>query len=298
MSPSWIDHLAPPAGAALAAAACLFVAAVAPPWGPARGEAPRIVALGGSVAEAVVSLGHGASLVGVDASGGAVPGLDPALPRLGYHKQLSAEGLLSLGPTFVIGAADSGPPAALDQVRAAGVPVALVEESATVEGAARRLEEVGAALGMDATAAADRLRAEAVAASQRARQGRAPRVLFLYARGGGHLVVAGTDTAADAIITLAGGVNAVQGYPGYRPLTPEAAVAAAPEVVLVTDNGLASLGGAAGLWTQPGLALTPAGQAGRLVAVEDLLLLGFGPRLPLAIETLGQALDQIAGAQP
>lgn len=98
--------------------------------------------------------------------------------------------------------------------------------------------------------------------------------------------VSGTGTSADAIIALAGGKNAVQGYESYKPLTAEGAVEAAPDVILVTTRGLASSGGVEGLLKQPGLELTPAGQAGRVVAMDDLYLLGFGPRLGEAVRDL------------
>ena len=101
---------------------------------------------------------------------------------------------------------------------------------------------------------------------------------------------AGAATAADAMITLAGGHNAVSGYENYRPLTAEAAVAAAPDVILTLDRGLASVGGVEKLLEQPGLSLTPAGKAKRVLAFDDLYLLGFGPRTGAALADLAKAL--------
>jgi iron complex transport system substrate-binding protein len=102
--------------------------------------------------------------------------------------------------------------------------------------------------------------------------------------------VAGRETGADTIIELAGGVNAVQGYAGYKPLTSEAVIAAAPDVILLLDKGLESIGGSAALWELPGLALSPAGRQRRVISLDGLLLLGFGPRLGQAAMTLQQAL--------
>ena len=113
-----------------------------------------------------------------------------------------------------------------------------------------------------------------------------PKVLFLYARGQGALQVSGRGTAAEAMVTLAGGVSAVTGYEGYTPLTPEAAIAAAPDVLLMPARGLDSVGGIDGLLKAPGVALTPAGQERRIVAMDDLYLLGFGPRLGQAVRDL------------
>lgn len=117
-----------------------------------------------------------------------------------------------------------------------------------------------------------------------------PRVLFIYARGAGTLNVSGTGTPADEMIRLAGGINAISLYEGFKPLTAEAAIAAAPDVFLLPQRGLSSLGGVEGLLALPGLALTPAGRARRVAALEDLYLLGFGPRTGRAVGDLARLL--------
>jgi iron complex transport system substrate-binding protein len=130
----------------------------------------------------------------------------------------------------------------------------------------------------------------AAAGAERASAGGAPKVLFVYARGAGTLMVAGRATPADAMIRLAGGRNAVEDFDGFKPLTAEAVVAAAPDVVLMLSRGVESLGGPAAIWTQPGMAQTPAAAQQRLVVMDDLYLLGFGPRLADAVRDLGRQL--------
>jgi iron complex transport system substrate-binding protein len=111
-------------------------------------------------------------------------------------------------------------------------------------------------------------------------------VLFVLAHAGGQLRVAGEGTGADAMLALAGVRNAFAGMHGYKPLTAEAALQAAPDIILCTDQGLQAQGGADGLLKAPGLALTPAGRTRRVASMEALLLLGFGPRLPQAVAEL------------
>jgi iron complex transport system substrate-binding protein len=120
--------------------------------------------------------------------------------------------------------------------------------------------------------------------------GRRPRVLFLYARGPRLLLVFGRESAGDEMLRLAGAENAVRGITGAKPLTPEAVVGAEPDVILVPARGLASIGGVDGVLALPGLAQTPAGRARRVVPIDDALILGFGPRLPEAVETLARAV--------
>jgi iron complex transport system substrate-binding protein len=116
------------------------------------------------------------------------------------------------------------------------------------------------------------------------------RVLFILGHSGMQSMVAGAQTAADAMIRYAGARNAVESVNGYKVLTPEAAATAAPDVILTTDDALQAAGGPAQFAANPALALTPAGRAGRVVAMNDLLLLGFGPRLPQAVAQLSDRL--------
>lgn len=85
-------------------------------------------------------------------------------------------------------------------------------------------------------------------------------------------------------------LNAVRGCSGYRSLTSEAAVRAAPDVILVTDHGLRGMGGKRALFSLPGLAFTPAMAGERVVVMDDLLLLGFGPRVAEAVTSLAREL--------
>jgi iron complex transport system substrate-binding protein len=251
----------------------------------------RIVALGGPVTETVYALGLGENVVGADRSS-----LYPAdvveKPRLNYFRQTSAEGVLSLDPTLVLATAEAGPPGVLDQVRAAGVPVVAVPTPETVAEAEARVRFLGRALDREpqADSVADRMRRQ-LAAAEALRPAAPPRALFVYARGAGLVQVMGTETAASLVLRLAGAENAA-GVAGTAPLTAEAVAAAAPDVVVIPARGLESLGGPDGLFAQPGLAQTPAGRARRVVAVDDALLLGLGPRLGEGVAALARELAE------
>ncbi|MDE2704787.1 MAG: hemin ABC transporter substrate-binding protein [Gemmatimonadetes bacterium] len=258
-------------------------------------DSSRIVTLGGTITEIVFALGAGERVVGVDASS-SFPEAVNQLPKVAYHRRLSAEGVLSLRPTLIIATTEAGPPEALQQLESAGVTVLILPHDPTVENAIAKIERIAAALNVQArgTALVQALKEELSQVQSSIPQTAAQaKILFLYARGQGTLMVAGQDTSADTMIDLAGGTNAVQGYSGYKPLTSEAAVAAAPDLILLMDSGLESIGGTQGLWQLPGLALTPAGQQGRVLSMDGLFLLGFGPRLGQAALALNEALYEV-----
>ena len=258
----------------------------------------RIVPLNGDLAEIVWALGLGDNVVGVDVSATYPPQETGPLPKIGYQRDLSAEGVLSLGPTVIVGSREAGPPEVIEQIRGAGVPVVIVDAPETsLDAPVAKIRAVAAALGVPerGEALAARTQAEISAALALAGQADdAPSVLFLYVRGAGTQMVAGAQTAADTLITAAGGVNAGAGagLAGFQPLTAEALAAAQPDVLLLLSAGLESIGGVDGLLEIPGVAQTPAGQARRVLAYDDLYLLGMGPRT-------GQALgDLVRGIHP
>lgn len=254
----------------------------------------RIVAIGGPVTEIVFALGGGARVVAVDTSSVYPPEVT-ALPQVGYQRTISAESVIAAAPDLVVASADAGPPAALDQLRGVGIQLAVVPNATTPEETVQRITAVGAALHEPAAAAAlaSRVRDEITAARRRccAVTGQpAPRAVMIYARGAGTLLLAGAGTSAAAMLELAGAHNAVTGFTGFKPISAEALVAAAPEVIVIPARGLASIGGAAGLLALPGVADTPAGRNRQILAIDDLLLLGFGPRLGAAIDELSHGL--------
>ncbi len=258
-------------------------------------DASRIVAIGGAVTETVYALGLGDQVVGTDRSS-VYPGEILGKPRLNYFRQTSAEGVLSLGPTLVLATDEAGPPGVLGQIRAAGVPVVTVSTPESVGGAAGRVRELGRALGRAAQADSVVAQMERqLAEAGRLRPSAPPRVLFVYARGAGLVQVFGAGTPADLVLRLAGAVNAAGEVDGNVPLTAEAVAVARPDVVVIPSRSLESLGGAGGLFAQPGLAQTPAGAARRVVAVDDALLLGLGPRLGEGVAALARGLAETAG---
>ena len=255
-------------------------------------DASRIVAIGAGIAETIYALKAEARLVGVDTSSN-YPEAATGLPQVGYRKSIAVEGVLALRPTLVIATDDSGPPLALEQIRAAGVTVLILKDEPSVAGAKQKILGIAKALaldsrGSDLTRGIDRDLATARVYYTRITT--RPKVMFLYSTTQGALTVSGTGTAADAMIRLAGGVNAVNGYSGYKPINAESVAAANPDVIALLDRGLTAVGGLEGLLSSPGIAATKAGKAGRVVAFDGTYLLGFSPRVGKAVLDLMFAL--------
>ena len=243
----------------------LLAAGLLLPWctsalaaAPANGNpARRIVVAGGALTEIVYALGAEHELVGVDTTS-LFPAQAQRLPSVGYARALSAEGVLSLRPTLLLATREAGPPAVLAQLQAARVQVETLALNHRFEGVLAAVQRVAALCQRPAQVQAlqERLQADWAAALQRVAQRSTavpPRVLFVLSHSMAQVRVAGRDTAAHAVIGLAGAHNAFGEVSGYRPLTPEAAVAAAPEVILCTDQGLQAAGGVAGLLRDAGV---------------------------------------------
>jgi len=270
--------------AALAAALPLLSATAA--------HAERVVSIGGDVTEIVYALGEGKRLVGVDEAS-TYPAEAHALPQVGYVRTLSAEGIISLKPDLIVAAAHAGPPAVLEQLRDAKIKIVNVPSEETLAGTLTKVDAVAAALGVPEKAAALKAsiksRMDAVEAALKSAD-RGTKAMFLLAQGPGGAMAAGRGTAADAMIALAHATNVAGGFDGYKPLTPEAAIALAPDVIVVAEHAVAMLGGLDKLKQRPEIAITPAAKHGRIVVMDALLLLGFGPRTPDAVALLARAL--------
>lgn len=268
----------------------------ATPAGDASGE-PRLVSIHGSLTEVVYLLEAQHMLVGTDTTS-THPAAANRTPKVGYLRQLSAEGLLSLKPHAVLGTDEAGPPTVLAQLRQAGVPLRLVNVKHRFEDLIEKVKLAGEATRRQAAAqalSADLQRRwqatqQKVARRNAAATGNAgPRVLFIMAHGPAPML-AGTDTGVHAMLGYAGARNAVAEVQGWRALNAESAVQARPDWVVTTQESVSALGGLQRFWQLPGLAMTPAGRQQRVLSFDTMALLGFGPRMPAALEELQQGL--------
>lgn len=248
----------------------------------------RIVSLNGNISEMLCALGLEQHIAGVDVTS-TYPASLQTKPKLGHNRNISAEGVLSLQPTLVLGLSGQFNPALTEQLKATKIKTVIFQQDLSVQGTRHLLEEVGRATGTSAKAAdLGREFDRQIAALPSSSSGK--KVLFIYARGAGTLMVSGTATSIDKMIRLAGGNNAVTGFSDFKPLAAESLVAADPDFILLFDSGLQSVGGIDGLLQIPGIAQTRAGKNRKIISMDGELLSGFGLRLPQAIRELQEKI--------
>ncbi|WP_163271934.1 heme/hemin ABC transporter substrate-binding protein [Chelativorans alearense] len=255
-------------------------------------DTSRLVSIGGSLTEIVYALGEEERLVARDSTGTFPPEAQD-LPDVGYMRAISPEGVLSVTPSAILALEGSGPPEAMEVLEKASVPLVVVPETFDRQGILRKIRFVGAALG--AREKADALAATVerdIETAERLTDGVAEpkRVLFILSMQGGRIMASGKGTAADGIIAMAGGVNAVDGFPGYKQVSEEAVAEARPDVILMMDRGGDHGAADEELFSHPAIAPTPAARDRAVVRMDGGYLLGFGPRTASAIRDLAAAL--------
>ncbi|RNC83842.1 MAG: hemin ABC transporter substrate-binding protein [Balneola sp.] len=244
----------------------------------------RIITVGGSISETVWALGGGPQVIATDESTTFPPEVF-RMPRVPYVRNLTSEGILSLGPTLILASDDASPQAAVDQIRSAGTDLLLIKEEESMEGVIHKIKIIGEVLGK--TDEAQELIRENQelydkAAEYRKELTSEPSVLFvLSVNNGSTFMAAGTNTGAEKIIALAGGKNAMESFQGYKPVSNEAILAANPDYILVMESRLEEVTNA--VKNTDGINLITASQKNQIVGMDGNKLLGFGPRFGSAI---------------
>ena len=285
----------------MAAASVFALAAFASLWGSVlaarateipHNTARRIVAVGGAVTEIVYALGLEKRLVGIDTTSLYPPEALKQKPNVGYMRQLSAEGVLGLNPDLIIATEGAGPKETIAVLNEAKIPIVTVPETFTEDGILERIRIVAREVGAEKhgqclidSVAGDLAKLRKLRESIKDKR----RVMFVISMVSGRNIIAGRKTAADAIISLAGAVNAAEGYDGYKSLSEEAIVTARPDAILVMENGREAISSDA-IFTNAAFAMTPAAASKTFVAMDGQYLLGFGPRTANAARDLARAL--------
>lgn len=255
-------------------------------------DTSRILSIGGDVTEILYALEADAKIIAVDSTSQFPAEALSTKANVGYMRALSAEGVLSTNPTLIIAAKDAGPPPVVAVLKASSIPYMEVPDDKTPEGVAAKIRFIASAIGAEAAGdalATDVERDFASLAEQRSKIAEPKRALFVLSVQNGRATVAGTGTSADAMIKLAGAVNAAGAAQGYKPLADEAGVELAPDAIVTMQHGRSGPPSDP-ISTVTALAGSPALEQRRIIEMNALYLLGFGPRCASAARELMAAL--------
>ncbi len=255
-------------------------------------DTSRIVAIGGDVTEILYALKAEGRIAAVDSTSQYPAQALKDKPNVGYMRALSAEGVLSANPTLIVASKDAGPPDVVAALKASAVPYVEIPDDHTPEGVAAKIRFIAKLVGAESAGEALAKTVEqdfAALAQDRAKIGRHMRAIFVLAVQNGRATVAGAHTSADAVLKLAGAENAAAGIEGYKPLVEEAATELAPDAI-VTMRHSASTFTSDEILSVKGLQASPAGQNKRVIEMDGLYLLSFGPRSAHAARDLMAAL--------
>lgn len=259
--------------------------------------AERVVSVSKQINEFMYAIGAEDVIIARDETS-VYPAAIRELPSVGYHRALSAEGIISTRPTLLLTDGNVGPDAVIDQVRDVGIPVLVIRGGTTVDSAQAMMAELGRRFHREAAAdsviAAWRQGMADVGADSARWAGQArPRVLIIHF---GQLInnylAVNRGSTADQVLRWAGGENAIDSLGGMTRLTPELIARAAPDVIIATDVGFDRFGSAAKFATLPGVSLTPAGRNQRIYRVDESEIIYFGPRTPASVKRLQGLLHQ------
>lgn len=283
---------------AFAIAASVVIAALPAAAQESYPDARRIVSIGGPVTEVIFALGAGDRVVARDTTS-TYPQTVENLPDVGYMRQLSAEGVLSVDPDLIITRDTAGPVETMDQLRAASIPMIEVHDGYSPASVVAAIRTVGDALDLadEAEKLAKQAEADFGELASKAAAGPRVRVLFVLSNQGGRLTVSGSGTGADGLVTLAGAENVMaEEFTGYRIVSDEAIIAAAPDVILMMEStGTEELDRLrSGVMDLPAVGQTPAGEADALIRIAPAAL-GFGPRTAEFALSLHDALIASGG---
>jgi iron complex transport system substrate-binding protein len=259
---------------------------------PANFSAKRVVVLANGVAEIMNSLNATSIIVGRDVASTEVK-LEN-IPVVTSGHQVLPEIVIGLKPDLVIIDASTGPKAAIDQIRVAGIKIVQTPEIWRVTDIGIKVAAVADAIGAPQQGV---LLNNALSAQiQTATISSKPRVAFLYLRGTSSVyLIGGPGSGADSLLSSVGAID-VGAQSLTRPfntLTAESLATLNPDVLIVMTKGLESVGGVSGLLKLPGVAQTKAGKNSAVIDVDDSLLLSFGPRTPSLVQQLALALEKV-----
>ncbi len=258
----------------------LFSSAIASSCNKAE-DTSRITVAGGSITEIIFALGQQTKLIAVDITSN-FPKQATELPSIGYVRALSAEGVLSLLPSLILGENDMGPAAVMEQLSRVGIDIKIIPEENTAAGIIDKVSCIANILDMSdyhKDLVLNNLRNEVNNLNNIVKNDENPKkVMFILGMESGSPTVGGKGTSADGFIKMTGGINVMSSFEGWKPVSTESIIEASPDFIIISNRGLSSFKTVEKLGQHPTLVFTPASKKNNIIALDGMAMLGFGPR--------------------
>ena len=245
-------------------------------------DSSRVTIAGGSLTEITYLLEQEHKLIAVDITSN-YPSVAKELPSIGYVRALSAEGVLSLSPSLILGEDDMGPTSVMEQLERVGIQIEIIPEENTADGIIKKVKCVAEILGVNEDIKNEKLnelnlQANNLSILSSSNKNKSTKVMFILSMESGSPTVGGRDTSADGLIKMTGATNVMDSFEGWKPVSTEAIIEAKPDFILISERGLASFGSVEKLGQHPSLVYTPAAKNNNIIAMDGMAMLGFGPR--------------------
>ena len=252
-------------------------------------DSSRITAAGGSITEILYSINAQKKIVAVDITS-YHPEEATSHPSIGYVRTLSAEGILSLDPTLILGEDDMGPPTVINQIKRTGIDVSIIPEEHSAEGIINKINCIGNIIGMKEESQKF-IKSKILPKIKELNRysikniKEKKKVIFILGLQSGSPIIGGLNTSADGFIKMIGGINSMNEFENWKPVSTESIISSEPDVILVTARGMNAFGDIEALKSHPSLSLTPAVKNNTIYSMDGMAMLGFSPRtLDSAIE--------------
>lgn len=248
----------------------------------------RIISLNGAITAIVSDLGMERQIVGRDVTSTYPAYVRDSVRVLGHVSSISMEAVLALKPTLILAADNMMDSKLEEKIKASNVSYKKFHRDFSIQGTKALIKAIAGLTGSDKS---DELISQIDSELAKITPiSTPPKVLFIYARGTGNMMVGGKNTPVSKLIEIAGGVNAVTNVENYKPLTPEALLNSDPDILLLFDSSIEGLGGIDGILDVPGIAQTTAGKNKAIITMDGGLLANFSSRVGTAAVQLNRLL--------
>ena len=242
----------------------------------------RITVAGGSITEILYFLNEEDKIIAIDVTSN-YPKDVKKYPSIGYVRNLSAEGILSLNPTLIIGEDDMGPQNVINQINRTGVEINILTEKHSSEGIIEKIQCIGEIIGRKDKAnllIKDKILPKKIELDELSQllKDLDIKVMFILNMDSGSPIVGGRETSADGFIEMMGVKNAFNSFEGWKPVGIESIIKASPDYILISNRGAHSFGNIEMLNNHHAIKHTPAAKNNNIIALDGMEMLGFGPR--------------------